>query len=319
MNKSLIFFAAISLFLTGCVGFYMPEDYDQSYTEAAIKEERIHDSIEHYVQGKGPVGYNYKSLEFGELYVIKDDEIKKLDKLIEEKNQLPLKVDQYGSDYNKIEKELQEKIDKQKAYLKENKIYPWYEVNHLYAFENLINDSAIIYEFDFEMYPNYTVKDVHMKMTLTIDAKQYKTLKYFLDQKPVYDSEDWEWEQSKNREFYNAAFTALENETVYKDKLLLTLIRMTDYIKSRNDFDESDFAKKEILKWEKDNVSDQLKTISISQLKSDMDTVDNQVVLVGYHMEHEVYTESIKDKTRYDYYFDLNYVITRVTEEKLSE
>lgn len=297
----------------------MPEDYDHSYSEGVVKEVKIHDSIKHYVQGKTPVGYNYRSLEFGELFVIKDRATERLDELIEEKNQLPLKAEQYGSEYEKVEKELDDKIEKQKAYLKENNIYPWYEVNHLYAFENLINDSAIINEFDFEVYPNYTVKDVHFKMSLSISPKQYKTLRYFLDQKPVYESEDWEWKERKNNEFYSAAFAALENESDYKDKLLLTLINMTDYIKKRNDFDESDFAKKEMLHWEKENVSEQLKTISISQLKSDIDTIDDKAILVGYHMDHEVYTSSIDDKTKFQYYFDLNYVITRVIEQKLSK
>ena len=51
------------------------------------------DSIESYIQGRTPAGYHYNSLEFGELYVIKDEEIKKLDKLIEEMNYLPLQAD----------------------------------------------------------------------------------------------------------------------------------------------------------------------------------------------------------------------------------
>ncbi len=309
----------LGLFLTGCIGFYVPEGYEEVDTEAVIKEARIQDTIKHYVQGKSPMGYNYKSLEFGDVYVIKDEEIKKLDDLLEQKNYLPFKEDELGADYEKTEKNLQAKIDKQKAYLKENNIYPWYEVNHLYAFEHVISDSAIIHEFDFEVYPNYRVKDVHKKMGVSLDAKQYKFFKHFLNQEPVYKGSDWQWEEEMNSEFYAAAFSALENEEYYKDKLLLTIIDMTGYIKEKNNFDENDFAKIQLLKWEKQFLDVTPKTISISQLKSTIDTLEGNPVLTGYTMNHDFYTESIDDKRRFEFYFDLNYVILRVTEQKVNE
>jgi DNA polymerase III delta prime subunit len=295
------------------------EDYIPIDNKAALKEERVQDTLSAYIIERTPVGYSYSSLEFGDVYVIKDEEIKKLDKLIEEKNQLPLQKESLGDGYAAAEKEIQEKIDAQKKHLKDNNIYPWYEVNHLYAMESVVSDSALIYEFDFEIYPNYTVKDVHKKMGLSLDPKRYKYFKYFLDQKPVYKSGDWEWEETKNSEFYTAAFAALENEQDYKDKLLLTIIDMTKYIKEKNSFDENDFAKKQMLRWEKDNVQGQLKTISISKLKSSIDTLDGVAMLMGYYMNHDVYTDSIQDKTRFSYSFDLNYVITKVTEQKLGE
>lgn len=318
MNKYVISLGFVSLFLTGCVGFYVPDDYNYIPSNEEVKDIRIQDSIKQYVQERSPMGYSYHDLEFGELYVIKDDEIKKLDKLIQEKNQLPLKADEYGAEYASVEQKLQQEIDAQKAFLKKNNIYPWYEINHLYAFENLASDSAIVYEFDFEVYPNYQIKDVHKKMALTLDPDRYKTLQYFLEQKPVYESSDWQWQEMKNSEFYNAAFSALENESDYKDKLLITIIDMTDYIRKRNSFDENDFAKKQIFNWEKNYIDQPLKTISISQLKSEIDTLDNQAILTGYSMTHDVYTEHLDDKTRFKYFFDLNYVITQVVEQKLT-
>lgn len=305
--------------MSGCVGFYVPEDYTYTPSKEAVKEQKVHDSIMKYVQERSPSGYNYKSLEFGEVYVIKDDEIKKLDQLIEEKNYLPFKKDEYGDQYEKKEKELQEKIDQQKKYLKDNKIYPWYEVNHLYAFENVISDSAIVYEFDFELYPNYTVKDVHKKMDLTLDPKRYKMFKYFLAQSPVYETNDWMYNEQKNNEFYTAAYAALENESDYKDKLLLTIIDMTQYIYDKDSFDENDFAKKQMLRWEKEKTQDDMKTISISQLGNTMDTINGQAILVGYKMKHDFYTESIEEIRRFEFDFDLNYVIVRVTEIKVEE
>lgn len=305
--------------ITGCVGFYDPGDYSYTPSKEAIKEQRIKDSIKVYIQARSPMGYNYKSLEFGEVFVIKDEEIKKLDKLLEEKNYLPFRKDEYGSEYDKKEKDLLEAIDQQKEYLKENNIYPWYEVNHLYAFENVISDSAIVYEFDFEVYPNYDIKDVHKKMDLTLDPKRYKMLKYFLAQNPVYETNDWMYNEEKNSEFYTAAYAALDAPSDYKDKLMLTIIDMTQYIYDKDAFDENDFAKKQMLRWEKENVEEQLKTISISQLNTVIDTLDEQPILTGYTMRHDFYTENIDDLRRFEFEFDLNYVITRITEKKVEE
>lgn len=317
MNRSFIIVILTGLFFTGCIGFYPPTDPSFEFNaKQDIKEQRIQDSIEKYILERTPPGYHYNSLEFGDLYVIKDAEIKKLDKLIEEMNYLPLEADKYSQEeFQKKEKKLQEDIDTQKQLLKEKKIYPWYEINHLYALENLINDSVLVYEFDFEIYPNYSVKDVHSKMSISMDAKRYKMLKFFLNQSPVYSTGDWMYNEKMNNEFYTAALAALGSETEYKDKLLLTIVDMTQYIYDRNEFDENDFAKKQMLRWEKENVQEQLKTISMSKLKSTIDTLDGQPVLTGYVMTHDVYTESIDNKKRFSFSFDLNYVITKVTEQ----
>lgn len=319
MTRYIIISLTLLLSLSGCLGFYVTEQYHIESSEAIEKEGKVQDTIESYVQGKSPTGYNYKSLEFGDLYVIKDEEIKKLDELIEEKNQLPLKAGQYGAKLDSVEKSLDDKIEKQKQHLKENNIYPWYEVNHLYAFENIVNDSAMIYEFDFEVYPNYEIKDVHKKLGVTLGPKRYKIFKYFLDQKPVYDSDDWAWQESKNSDFYAAAYAALDNEVNYKDKLLLTIIDMTQYIKSNNSFEENDFAKKQVLKWESENIQESLKTLNLSKLKNSIDTLDGEPILSGYLMTHDVFIDTPENKKKFKFYFDLNYVIIKVLEENKAE
>ncbi|MCB9189666.1 MAG: hypothetical protein H6599_10355 [Flavobacteriales bacterium] len=299
------------------MGFYVTEDTSGVEPEALKKEERVQDSIKAYIQLRTPSGYSYKSLEFGELYVIKDPEIKKLDHFIEELNYLPFKEEELGTGYEKAKKDLEDKITAQEEYLKKNKIYPWYEVNHLYALENVISDSAIVYEFDFEVYPNYKIKDVHRKMEVSLDAKRYKMLKYFLAESPVYETNDWQYNERMNSEFYSAALSALASETDYKDKLLITIIDMTQYIYEKDSFDENDFAKKQMLRWEKENLNEDLKTISMSQLNASIDTIEGSPIITGYSMTHDVYTESLDDKKRFNYYYDLNYVIVKVIEQKL--
>lgn len=317
MNKFIPVVISILSLLSSCVGFYTDTNYDAQGAKEEEKKERVIDSLKSYVSSKTPPGYSYKSFAFGELYVIKDEEIKKLENLIDQRNKLEYEEAKYGSEWEKVKSEADQKVTNQKKYLKENNIFPWYEINHLYSYENVVNDSALIYEFDFEIYPNYKVKDVHQKMMVPLSPKKYRTFQFFMEQKPVYDSEDWQWENRMNQEFYNAALTALDNETEYKNELLLTILDMTDFIKENNKFDENDFAKKQMFQWENLNMPNNYKTVKIIQLRDHIDTINGQPILTGYNLERQVYESSPDSLILLNYEFDLNYVIVRVTEEKI--
>lgn len=304
------------VFLTGCVGFYEPTSYDYSASQDKERDEKVRDSVKHYLQSKTPIGFNYEPYEFGELLVEKSEEIKKLDQLIEQKNRLPLKADELGSSYDAKLKELDDKIKAQKEYLKSNNIYPVYKINHIYALENITSDSAMINELDLELYPNYSVKDVHLKMQVALNKARYKTFKYFIRQEPVYESDDWSWQNDKNNTFYSAAFEALNNEQDYKGRLLVTILDMTDYIKQHNDFDENDFAKEQVFIWESENLSTAYRTYQIGKLQNDIDTINSQPIMIGYELTHEVFETNPDSIHKFVYSFDLNYVITRVIESK---
>lgn len=316
MIRPLHYIVFFSILFQGCVGFYEPTDYNYDQKEAENKEERIQDSIENYLRFKMPSGFNYQPYDFGDVFVIKDPEIKKLDQLIETKNYLPLKAEQTGENIDAQMAEIEKKIEAQKTYLKENNIYPTYEVNHIYAMEHITSDSALINELDVELYPNYRVKDLHLKMSVMLNGARYKVFKSFINQDPVYDSGDWSWDSEKNSDFYTAAFAALENETDYKDKLLVTILDMSDYIKSHRSFDDNDFAKTQALRWEKEFLTEDYKTLRIDKLENTIDTMDQQPLLVGYSLLHEVYLEKPDSTHKFVFSFDLNYVITKVIEER---
>lgn len=85
MIRPLHYIVFFSILFQGCVGFYEPADYNYEQKEVENKEERIQDSIENYLRFKMPSGFNYQPYDFGDVFAIKDPEIKKLDQLIETK------------------------------------------------------------------------------------------------------------------------------------------------------------------------------------------------------------------------------------------
>ena len=298
------------LMLTGCLGNYPVVTSTTSNVEKKTKEEKVKESISNHLTTSFAEYGEYKNFQFGELFMYKPKEIKELDELISVKNNLPIKQ---NADLDNLDAELaaqDTKIEAKKLEIKEKKIYPWYEVNHIFAIIPKDGDSTTVYEYDFEVYPNYSIKDVHQKMILKLSPKEFKSFKRFFNQDPVYESEDYYWASNMNNTFYVQCFSAIENEDEYTGELIRTILKMSEYIRSNNEFKEGDFTLKLAKEWVFFHLKPALNIGEYSELTPVIETYEGKDIITGYEINH-TYSEAEKEN-KITFYFDLNFVLIRI-------
>ncbi len=286
-------------------------------TKAKInKPTKVKETINNHVysvfQDKGSLtGY-----QFGELYFFKPQEIKDLDKLIEEKNNLPNLVGDYNEELDEKLEIQEKKIAKQKKKLKDENIFPWYEQRWIFAV-TFLNDSTQLYEYNFEVYPNYKIKDVKEQMSVHLSKSELSTFEYFINQNPLFESDtDYRWANEMNAKMYDQLFAALEAEKDHKSELLKTILNMVTYIQKKNSFDENNYTKEFVIKWEKENLKNyediiSLKRTPLQQITTNIDDID---VLTGYQIKHSFVRSGSSDVKVLIFNFDLNFVLLNAIE-----
>lgn len=312
MRTTLYLILLISL--NACLGNYPTSTPTSSNVSKISKEEKVKEGVSNHVKIAFASMGSYKNFKFGELFMLKPKEILELDEMIEKKNQMPLQYELYGDSLEQVIEAQDVKIAFKKQEIQDNGIYPWYEINHIFAIQPVTGDSATVYEYDFEVYPNYTIKEAHQNMMLPLSKKEYSTFKIFMNQSPVYESSDYGWANEMNSSFYTTCYAALDNEKEYKGELLKTIIRMTDYIRSNNQFNEKDFTLKVVQEWEKVNLPEIVSVGKYEKLAPFISKVDEVDVITGYQLNHILKEDSVS-KSGYSFLFDLNFVLTSVKEK----
>lgn len=301
----------VAVLFTSCLGNY--PTINTTTPSAKSKEESVKECVTNHIKKSFEGQGTYKNFKFGELYVLKPAEIIELDKLIDFKNQLPLKSAQYGDKLDSVTNAQDVKIAFKKQEIKDKNLFPWYEIDHIFSLVPNSGDSVILYEFNFEVFPNYTVKEVHQKMSVVLTKKEYKTFEYFFRQSPVYESDNYSWDYEMNNAFYAQCFAAIEAEEDNKADLIKTIIAMTDYIVLNNQFDEKDFTKQSVKNWEKDNLDSNYSFGSYDALTPVLVNVDGQEVIAGYEILHHLKKQ--EEEVVLVFSFDLNFVLTTVLEK----
>jgi hypothetical protein len=299
------FLIFISCALIGCLGNYPTTT--TSNINKKTKEEKVQEAVSNHVTSTFEKIGKYKNYQFGDLVMYKPIEIKELDALIDVKNKLPLQENLSNEMLDSALNAQEVKIAYKKQEIQDKHIYPWFEINHIFTISPLAGDSVNVYQYDFEVYPNYTIKDAHQNMLLRLRKTEYATFDYFFNQLPVYESENYSWANDMNDLFYAQCLAALENEDEYKGELLRTILKMTDYIRMHNDFDEGDFTKNVALDWEKENIENPGKKINFKELTPVIENIENIDVIVGYQLIHE-----LSENQQLIFIFDLNFVLTSV-------
>lgn len=305
----LAFYLTLLLFLTSCLGNYPTTSSTPSNVSNKSKEVKVKEGVSNHVKNAFASKGAYKNVQFGELFMLKPKEILELDEMIAVKNQLPLQREKYGDSLESVIEAQEVKVAYKKQEIQDNHIYPWYEINHLFAIIPAEKDSVDLYEYDFEVYPNYTIKEAHQKLSLKLSKKEFRDFESFIDQDPVYESNDFNWAYDMNARYFKQCIAALEAENDYKEELLRTILKMSDYIVVNNEFDENGFTLLLVKEWESENLSDVLNEGSYTELSPIISEVDGVEIITGYDILHKL---NDADGLTYQYIFDLNFVLISV-------
>lgn len=291
------------------MGNYPVATSGNSSVSEKTKEEKVKEGVSNHVKSAFADFGAYKNIEYGELFLLKPKEVLELDEMIEVKNQLPLQREKYGEKLQSVIDSQDIKIAYKKQEIQDKHIYPWYEIDHLFAIMPPEMDTVTVYEYDFEVYPNYTIKEAHQKLAVKLSKEEFKTFETFINKEPIYESQDYNWAYEMNTKFYNQCIAALEEEEEYKGELLKTILKMIDYISIHNEFDEKDFTLKTVKKWEEKNVENPMGEGKYEELKPLISNVDGSEVIFGYQIIHQFNDTSIAP---FIFVFDLNFVLISV-------
>lgn len=310
--KPVVFIGTICLLLlvNSCLMNYPV--YDSTAPTKPTKQETFQQNISNYTTSKFIEKGTYNSFQFGELFVTKPIEIQQLDDLIKVRNTLPLMEEHYGDKLDSVITKQDALIEAKKSEIKAKNIYPIYEMSHLFSI--IVNKDLVeIYEFDYSLFPNYSVKDVKQLMFLELTNKEYQLFLHLSNQRPLFTRNP-----SLDPIFYTQFFTALDAEKNFKPELLKNILKIIEYILRKDNFDETDFCQTVAKDWVNSNpifIDPKPEGFSKNELIQVLVTDTNNVQkLVGYNL---TYIFTIKEKEarvqkKLDFDFDLNFLLTRV-------
>lgn len=304
-----VFYLVLSILFTACLGNYPVASSAPSNVVNKSKEVKVKEGVSNHVKNAFANLGAYKNVKFGELFMLKPKEIQELDEMIAVKNNLPLEREKYRDSLESKIEEQEVKIAYKKQEIQDNRIYPWYEINHLFAIIPADKDTVGVYEYDFEVYPNYTIKEAHQKLAIQFSKAEYMSFESFMNQKPIYESNDYNWSYEMNTKYYRQCFAALDEEEDYKEELLRTILKMSDFIILNNEFKESSFTRQLVKEWEKENLKDALNNGEYGQLTPVISELDGTDVITGYQILHTLKEPS---EITYKFMFDLNFVLISV-------
>lgn len=286
--------------------------YESTAPQKPSKQETIKQNISNYTTSKFVERGTYKSFQFGELFITKPTEIQQLDQLIEVRNTLPLMEDHYGDKLDSVIKKQDALIEAKKNEIKTNNIYPIYEMSHLFSI-NVNKDLYEIYEYDYSLYPNYKVKDVKQLLFLELNAKEYQLFLHFTNQRPLFDGNP-----SLDNAYYTQFYTALDTEKEFKPELLMNILKIIDYIRKKDKFDEHDFCQTIAKEWVFSNATfNEVKPegFAKNELVHILQTDSNNVKkLIGYNLTYlfTVKENESRVQKKLDFDFDLNFLLIKV-------
>jgi len=314
--------ATLVLF-TGCVGFFGTTETTTNTSNTITKQQKAEDAVEaKIIESFGKTG-TYKGFKYGELFTLKPKGIVELDQLYEIRRELPSLKENYPNNLDQMIAANDSAIVAKKKELKAKKVYPNYELTHIFKITSEKNDIKL-YECKFILFPNYKVKDVQILLTTDLNKKEDELFYYFIMQYPLYDFENTLTTNRMNKETYSQLNKALENEIENKARLLKTILSICNYIRVHNEFNETNLSKTLAKEWisKNQNYSKDYKQITFSDLLPlDKTIVNDENVEVkiplGYRLYHKFESKTDKGvmvQRTFQFEFDLNFVIIEVAE-----
>ncbi len=276
-----------------------------SKVKASIKEH-----IKKQFTGKG----NYTECNFGELFTIKPLEIQELDKLLMLKNQLPNMKKNYGSKLDSMISANDSNISRKKSEIRENKIYHYYKINHLFTIT--FKGKSTLYEFDFMVYPNYKIKDVSLSLKTELTPTERADLMYFINKEPLIKQENKSYENHLNDKMYNQLSNALINSGD-KQTMLHQVLKIVRFVRKHNKFDPDVFCASQLKEWVtfNDPYKQNYRAGLFTRLKDvTADSSSNNTIM--YHKISYQKEGGERTNTAISFEFDANYIIIEIKEYK---
>ncbi len=279
--------------------------------EKPTKNQQVQQSVSEYTKNRVKERGQYKGFLFGELFVSKAREIQELDQLIEIRNQLPTMEEHYGKRLDSIIAVQDNLILAKKEEIKEKNLYPLYEISHLFSV-SLHENQYEIYEFDYSLFPNYTIKDVKQLMLVLLNAEQYQLFVHLMAQKPLTDNYE------RDVAYYTQFFTALDNEKTYKAELIVNILKVMQHIIKYGEFDQHVFCRSIAEEWMKSNQDfSNYKSLGFNpkEIQPRIVKFDDGVErLIGYNLSHQFQYKSEQETivSELNFEFDLNFLLIRI-------
>lgn len=263
---------------------------------------------------------NLKPYTFGTLYTLKPKEFIELDQLIEVRNQLPSMKDHYGDQLPQKIAETDTLIEQKKREIKSKKIYPMYQMDHVYVTNNDSKSEYTATEANFTLNPDYTINDVQISMNAKLTPSENELFYKFMMRVPMFTNDtDPNWAQKQDENAYNTFINTIEEAQtpVKKNEILVNVLYISELIRKTNKFDEESVCKLLSTRWIYNNESDiKNRPEKYSKLKEIYTQVnDTTKNIAGYNMNVMFTTETKEgEKTTkvYQFIFDLNFLIAEV-------
>lgn len=277
--------------------------YDYSNTPLTFEEKntiRVQDSIRSLL--KAEYNDNYTSYSFGELITNKPKAFETLDSLYRTRKEIVNNKKYTTLQKDSLVIEINQQIESQKNYINNQKIYHTYSIDHIFLIKN--NESFLLKEFNYILYPNYSVKEKSSLLSTTLTKKEKDLFNYFSMQNPLFETQDPHYNNQMDDLVYQRFSNALVNETKHKEELIHTILYCIEYIRKYNSFDEQDIAEGLAYKWLEQN--------KISNFIPKFDKLDktlNNYEVNGYRLK----TTNKKGTETILFDFDLNLVITNTS------
>lgn len=285
MNRILLFFIT-SITLSGCLLLSDPSDQKKE-----TLTDKAQNTIIEFNSKMFKSTYSYETYFFSKLNQHKPEEIRELETLFDEKDNLPSKRRELGrTGYDNKMTELDSLIDVKKYEIKRNKIFSDYSMEHIFVLQKAKKDNVVEEKIvEAQYFMNHTldsVKNVKVLMNVEVPQALNGTFNTFFFEDPLHRSDDYNADRDSDESFYYfykerlAQFDDVEK----KSDFLLHTLYITLLTKKNKKYIPEQFGLLIANQLVRDSYTDSYKeTLRTSQMMGVYDMEDN-TELLGYEL-----------------------------------
>lgn len=295
------------------------------FAQKTEKQLKVEQAVENYVFELSKENAEYKSYSFGDLIIdnpaefifldsivnVKRNKISNYEKMskIAKKRKDEINYNLYIDSAKATQVYYDEIINSKKAEIKEKKVYPIYEINHVFTLKES-SKNPVLHDITFYFYPNYKIKNIDLHLKHELIGKDEDLFYHYFMHYPLFDPDVIENSTDYDKTIYGILDSLMIYETKeLKPAVLNTALAITDVIQNYNYIDSSKVIQTLVRKW-----------IYTSQVKYDsykfskVESIQKDGEKIGYKIFLKLISKNENEKTAKGYYFefDKNYVLYQV-------
>lgn len=277
----------LGLFLLGQFSFNV-------VAQNSTPQTRAEQSVIDYLNTKFPEDeYTVHNYEFGNLMKITPAEIVEVEKLKKEAADVYIfdpKRDSIMEVYDSL-------IKKQVTYIKENKIFPHYELNHFFTIKKDFEETKL-YESTFSLYPDGKIMDINNHLTYDLLESEYDAYYTYYLKEPLFKNEE------NDKKTYAYLTSLYENEKQDKHAVMRTILAVVYTMSDLGAYDTIAVSRAQTIKWLIENGLTDFNTLTFSNVSPINDS--GIIKPLGYNIKVRLNGENPK---AFYVEFDYDYVI----------